>query len=70
MAKKPEVPEINWELITPELIKAFTPFIQAFTWLGLTKVDPKVNALNNLIAIAAMHTPHLKEFVFIHDTIL
>jgi len=52
MAKKIEVPEINWELITPELIKAFTPFIQALTWLGLTRVDPKVNALNNLIAIA------------------
>ena len=52
MAKKIEVPEINWELITPELIKAFTPFIQAVAWLGLSKVDPKVNAMNNLIAIA------------------
>lgn len=52
MAKKPELPEINWELITPELIKAFTPFIQAVAWLGLSKVDPKVNAMNNLIAIA------------------
>jgi len=52
MAKKIEVPDINWELITPELIKAFTPFIQAIAWLGLTKLDPKVNAMNNLIAIA------------------
>ena len=52
MAKKIEVPEINWELITPELIKVFTPFIQAIAWLGLSKVDPKVNAMNNLIAIA------------------
>jgi len=52
MAKKIEVPDINWELITPELIKAFTPFIQAIAWLGLSKLDPKVNAMNNLIAIA------------------
>jgi len=52
MVKKIEVPEINWELITPELIKVFTPFIQAVAWLGLSKVDPKVNAMNNLIAIA------------------
>ena len=52
MVKKPELPEINWDLITPELIKVFTPFIQAIAWLGLSKVDPKVNAMNNLIAIA------------------
>ena len=54
MAKKaaPEVPDINWDLITPSLIEAFTPIIQGVTWLGLTKMDPKVNALNNLIAIA------------------
>ena len=52
MVKKIEVPEINWELITPELIKVFTPFIQAIAWLGLSKLDPKVNAMNNLIAIA------------------
>jgi len=52
MAKKMAVPDINWELITPELIKAFTPFIQAITWIGLSKIDPKVNAMNNLIAIA------------------
>jgi len=54
MVKKaaPEVPDINWDLITPSLIEAFTPIIQGVTWLGLTKVDPKVNALNNLIAIA------------------
>jgi len=52
MAKKIEVPEINWDIITPELIKVFTPFIQAVAWLGLSKLDPKVNAMNNLIAIA------------------
>jgi len=49
---KKELPDINWELITPELIKVFTPFIQAIAWLGLSKIDPKVNAMNNLIAIA------------------
>jgi len=49
---KKELPEINWDLITPELIKVFTPFIQAIAWLGLSKIDPKVNAMNNLIAIA------------------
>ena len=54
MVKKaaPEVPDINWDLITPSLIQAFTPIIQGVTWLGLSKIDPKVNALNNLIAIA------------------
>ena len=54
MVKKaaPEVPDINWDLITPSLIEAFTPIIQGVTWLGLSKIDPKVNALNNLIAIA------------------
>jgi len=52
MVKKPDLPEINWELITPELIKAFTPFIQAIAWLGLSKIDKRVNAMNNLIAIA------------------
>jgi len=49
---KKELPNINWDLITPELIKTFTPFIQAIAWLGLSKIDPKVNAMNNLIAIA------------------
>jgi len=52
MAKKIEVPDVPWDLITPELIKAFTPFIQAIAWIGLSKVNPKINAMNNLIAIA------------------
>ena len=52
MAKKPELPQINWELITPELIKAFTPFIQGIAWLGLSKFDKRIDAMNNLIAIA------------------
>ena len=50
MVKDPK--EIPWELIVPELVKAATPFIQAITWIGLSKVDPKINAMNNLIAIA------------------
>ena len=52
MVKKPELPDIPWELITPELIKAFTPIIQGITWLAISKVDKKAEALNNLIAIA------------------
>jgi len=44
--------EIPWNIIIPEVVKAFTPFIQGASWLALSKVDPKVNALNNLIAIA------------------
>jgi len=44
--------EIPWDIIIPEVVKAFTPFIQGASWLALSKVDPKVNALNNLIAIA------------------
>jgi len=44
--------DIPWELIVPELVKAAAPFIQAITWIGLSKVDPKINAMNNLIAIA------------------
>ena len=44
--------EIPWDIIIPELIKAAAPFLQAITWVGLSKVDPKINAMNNLIAIA------------------
>ena len=44
--------DIPWDIIVPEVVKAFTPFIQAITWIGLSKVNPKVNAMNNLIAIA------------------
>ena len=44
MAKKaaPEVPDIDWDLITPSLIEAFTPIIQGVTWLGLTKMIRKL----------------------------
>jgi len=44
--------EIPWDIIIPEVVKAFTPFIQGITWLAISKVDKKANALNNLIAIA------------------
>ena len=50
MVKDPK--EIPWDIIIPELVKASTPFLQAITWVGLSKVSPKVNAMNNLIAIA------------------
>jgi len=43
---------IPWDIIIPELVKAATPLIQAITWVGLSKIDPKINAMNNLIAIA------------------
>jgi len=46
--KKDDIP---WDVIIPELVKVATPFIQAVAWIGLTKVDPKINAMNNLIAI-------------------
>ena len=49
---KKAIPEIPWELIIPELVKVATPFIQAIAWLGLSRIDPKVNAMNNLVAIA------------------
>ena len=49
---KVDVKEVPWDIIIPELIKAAAPFLQAITWIGLSKVDPKVNAMNNLIAIA------------------
>ena len=47
--KKDDIP---WDIIIPELVKASTPFIQAIVWVGLSKVDKRINALNNLIAVA------------------
>jgi len=44
--------EIPWDIIIPEVVKAFTPFIQGIAWYTFSKVDKKANALNNLIAIA------------------
>jgi len=49
---KPKIEEIPWDIILPEVIKAFTPFIQGITWYGFSKIDKRANALNNLIAIA------------------
>jgi len=49
---KVDFDKIPWDLIIPEVVKAATPFIQAITWVGLSKIDPKINAMNNLIAIA------------------
>ena len=50
MVKDPK--DIPWDIIIPEVVKAFTPIIQGVTWLAISKVDKKANALNNLIAIA------------------
>ena len=47
--KKDDIP---WDVITPEIVRAFTPFIQGIVWVGLSKVDKRINALNNLIAVA------------------
>ena len=46
------VDKIPWEVVTPEIIRAFTPFIQGITWLGISKVDKRISAMNNLIAVA------------------
>jgi len=50
MVKDPK--DIPWDIIIPEVVKAFTPIIQGVAWLAISKVDKKANALNNLIAIA------------------
>jgi len=49
---KANLKEIPWDIIIPEVIRAFTPFIQGITWLALSKIDKRVSAMNNLIAIA------------------
>jgi len=46
--------DIPWDIIIPEVIRAFTPFIQGVTWLGISKVDKRISAMNNLIAVAEM----------------
>jgi len=43
--------DIPWDIIIPEVVKAFTPFIQGVAWFAFSKVDKRANALNNLIAI-------------------
>jgi hypothetical protein len=49
---KIDVKEIPWEVIIPEVIRASTPFLQGITWLAISKVDKKISAMNNLIAVA------------------
>ena len=51
---KIDVKEIPWEVIIPELIRASTPFLQGITWLAISKVDKRISAMNNLIAVAEM----------------
>jgi len=49
---KVDVKEIPWEVVIPATIQAFTPFIQGITWLAISKVDKRISAMNNLIAVA------------------
>jgi len=49
---KSDFDKIPWDIITPEIIRAFTPFIQGITWLGISKIDKRISAMNNLIAVA------------------
>jgi len=49
---KVDFKEIPWEVVIPATIQAFTPFIQGITWLAISKVDKRISAMNNLIAIA------------------
>ena len=44
--------KIPWDVITPEIVRAFTPFIQGVTWIALSKIDKRISAMNNLIAVA------------------
>jgi len=44
--------KIPWDVITPEIVRAFTPFIQGIVWVALSKVDKRISAMNNLIAVA------------------
>ena len=49
---KPKIEEIPWDIILPEVVKAFTPFIQGITWYGFNKLDSRARAVSRLIAIA------------------
>ena len=49
---KVDLKEIPWEVVIPATIQAFTPFIQGVTWLAISKIDKRISAMNNLIAIA------------------
>ena len=49
---KVDFKEVPWEVVIPATIQAFTPFIQGVTWLAISKIDKRISAMNNLIAIA------------------
>jgi hypothetical protein len=51
---KVDFDKIPWDVVIPATIQAFTPFIQGITWLAISKVDKKISAMNNLIAVAEM----------------
>ena len=51
-AKEDFFDKIPWDVITPEIVRAFTPFIQGIVWVALSKVDKRISAMNNLIAVA------------------
>ena len=51
-AKDDFLDKIPWDVITPEIVRAFTPFIQGIVWVALSKVDKRISAMNNLIAVA------------------
>ena len=51
-AKEDFFDKIPWDVITPEIVRAFTPFIQGVTWIALSKIDKRISAMNNLIAVA------------------
>ena len=49
---KVDFDKIPWDVVIPATIQAFTPFIQGITWLAISKVDKRISAMNNLIAVA------------------
>ena len=50
--KKLDIPDIPWEQLSPEFIRALAPVIQGVAWVGLSRIDPKIEQLNSIIAVA------------------
>ena len=50
--KKLDIPDIPWEQLSPEFIRALAPVIQGVAWVGLSRIDPKIEQLNSIIALA------------------
>jgi len=50
--KKLDIPDIPWEQLSPEFIRALAPIIQGVAWVGLSRIDPKIEQLNSIIALA------------------